>query len=449
MSSKSVSGRSILLIDGEHYPPVTARAVEALRKEGAAPVLALLIGGSEKLGQVEFELDLPVDRVDEPEQDLAEAIAKTDATEVIDLSDEPVMTYRLRCRLASIALWKGATYRGPDFEFTPPRRDLRPNVPTVGVIGTGKRTGKTAIGATAARIYKEAGLKPVVAAMGRGGPPDPEVIEGSESLDPQRLLELTKEGRHAASDYIEDALIAGVPTVGAWRAGGGLAGAPFFTNADAAIRRAEALNPGVLVLEGSGAAMPPAQWDAGILVVNAGAEPEAICGYFGLYRLLLADLVVLTMVEESVDIHRLDEITRCILSRPFKQPKVVRTIFRPYPLGEIEGKKVWFATTAPDEANDVLTNHLNETFGAEVIGMSHSLSNRDALRRDLESAADADAVLVELKAAAVDVVTEYGLKEGKEVIYVDNRPESLSGETPISEALMDVAELAKERFRNE
>jgi cyclic 2,3-diphosphoglycerate synthetase len=409
----------------------------------------LLIGGSEKLGQVDFELDVPIEHVDEPERALAEAIAKSGATEVVDLSDEPVMTNRLRGRLASIALWKRASYRGPDFEFTPPRRDLRPNAPTIAVIGTGKRTGKTAIGATAARIYREAGLKPVVAAMGRGGPSDPEVIEESESLDPQRLMDLTREGRHAASDYIEDALIAGVPTVGAWRAGGGLAGAPFFTNAEAAIRRAEALDPGVLVLEGSGAAIPPAQWNAGILVVNAGADPEALCGYFGLYRLLLTDLVVLTMVEESVDIHRLDEITQCILSRPFKQPKVVRTIFRPYPLGEIEGKKVWFATTAPHEANAILTNHLNETFGAEVIGISHALGNREALRRDVESARDADAVLVELKAAAVDVVTEYGLRQGKEVIYVDNRPQSLLGEIPISEALVEMAELAKDRYRDE
>jgi cyclic 2,3-diphosphoglycerate synthetase len=405
-----------------------------------------MIGGTEKLGQAQLEIGLPVEIVDDPERALLEAIASTGARRVIDLSDEPVMTYKTRCRLASIALWRSASYRGPDFEFSPPTRDARPLRPSVAVIGTGKRTGKTAIGGAVARAYKKANLNPVVVAMGRGGPPEPEVIEAGERLDAERLLEMVGEGKHAASDYIEDAMVAGVPTVGAWRAGGGLAGAPFFTNAADAIKRAGAMDPGLIVLEGSGAAIPPARWDAGILVVNAGIDPEALCGYFGLYRLLLADLVVLTMVEEPVDHQRLTELTECILSRPLSPPKIVRTIFRPYPLGEIEGKKVWLATTASEQAKDVLKQHLEVRFGAQVIGLSHSLGNRDALRRDLEDAGDADALLVELKAAAVDVVTERGINKGQEVVYVDNRPEPVLGDSQLDDAFINVAELAKDRF---
>ena len=45
------------------------------------------------------------------------------------------------------------------------------------------------------------------------------------------LVELARRGEHAASDYLEDALFAGVPAVGARRCGGGLAGRPFVTNA--------------------------------------------------------------------------------------------------------------------------------------------------------------------------------------------------------------------------
>src|SRR5256714_14940567 len=50
---------SVVLIDGEHYPPVTARAIAALQAEGERPVAALLVGGSEKLGQVPLEIGVP------------------------------------------------------------------------------------------------------------------------------------------------------------------------------------------------------------------------------------------------------------------------------------------------------------------------------------------------------------------------------------------------------
>ena len=65
-------------------------------------------------------------------------------------------------------------------------------------------------------------------AMGRGGPPEPELVESPPSLD--ELVERSRSGRHAASDYLEIAALAGVPTIGCRRAGGGLAGAVFVSN---------------------------------------------------------------------------------------------------------------------------------------------------------------------------------------------------------------------------
>lgn len=436
---------SIVLIDGEHYPPVIARAIKALRERGENPVLALLVGGKEKLSG-DFEVGLPREQPQDAERGLADVLERSGIRRVIDLSDEPVLGYEARCRLASIALWRGASYEGADFSLRPPSRDLHLSQPSVGVIGSGKRTGKTAVAAATARAYKERGLNPVIVAMGRGGPPDPEVIEAGMALDPKKLLEWSKSGRHAASDYIEDAITSGVATVGAWRAGGGLAGEPFVTNFEAAVAEAEKLTGDLLILEGSGAAIPPAHWDAGILVVNASVDPHLICGYFGLYRVLLADLVVLTMVEESVDADRLAEVTKCILNRPLNPPKVIRTTFRPYPIGEVEGKRVWVATTAPHEAKAVLTKHLQDNFGSKVVGISHALADRESLRNDLEMAAAADVFLVEVKAAGVDVVTEYALANGIEVIFIDNRPETVGGDEPFDRAVAEVAALAKERF---
>ncbi|MGH2812867.1 MAG: 2,3-diphosphoglycerate synthetase, partial [Actinomycetota bacterium] len=327
---------SVVLIDGEHYPPVVARAIAKLKERDENPVLALLVGGGEKLDG-EPSVGIPLQVAEDPERDLAEAIERTGAKRVIDISDEPVLGYLARFRLASVALWKGASYIGADFELNPPSRELAPSVPSVAVIGTGKRTGKTAVGGATARAFRDAGLNPVVVAMGRGGPPEPELIEADALLAPETLLEWSEAGRHAASDYIEDALVAGVPTVGAWRAGGGLAGEPSFTNYETAVRRAEEMEPGTLILEGSGAAIPPTRFDAAILVADAAIDPAFLCGYLGLYRVLLADLVVLTMVEEPVDQRRLAEVEDCLRSS-LNKPKVLRTVFRPHPLGEVSGQ---------------------------------------------------------------------------------------------------------------
>src|SRR5262249_59241097 len=98
-------------------------------------------------------------------------------------------------------------------------------VPTVAVIGTGKRTGKTAIAGETARVAAAAGLEPMIVAMGRGGPPEPQVAEaGSVTVD--SLIDRVRRGEHAASDYLEDALFTGVTTVGARRVGGRLAAIP-------------------------------------------------------------------------------------------------------------------------------------------------------------------------------------------------------------------------------
>ena len=125
-----------------------------------------------------------------------------------------------RFRLASRVLAAGLPYVGADFRFDPPELEPFP-LPSIGIVGTGKRVGKTAITAHAARLYAR-DRKVVVVAMGRGGPPEPEVAKVAPDLD--ALLELSRSGRHAASDYLETAALAGVETVGCRRCGGGLAG---------------------------------------------------------------------------------------------------------------------------------------------------------------------------------------------------------------------------------
>ena len=114
------------------------------------------------------------------------------------------------------------------------------------------------------------------------------------------LLALSRGGGHAASDYLEVAALAGVPTIGCRRAGGGLAGAVVESNVLEGARLAAERRPDLVVFEGSGAALPPVETSVRLLVANAAQPPEVVAGYLNAYRILVSDLVVLTAAEEDV-----------------------------------------------------------------------------------------------------------------------------------------------------
>jgi cyclic 2,3-diphosphoglycerate synthetase len=268
--------RVLAVIDGEHYAPVVRDALAGLEHDVVA---AVLIGGTEKLRGGE-DYGVPV------VTDFDGALAEHEPELVIDLSDEPVLSPRDRLLLASRALARGAAYEGADFRFEPPPLAPFP-LPSLAVIGTGKRVGKTAVTGHVARLLARE-REVVVVAMGRGGPPEPELMESPPNVDD--LVALSRAGRHAASDYLETAALAGVVTVGCRRCGGGMAGAPVDSNVLAGAALAAAREPDLVVFDGSGAAIPPVAVDARVLVahdVTSGLNP---------YRVLVSDLV-LTMDE--------------------------------------------------------------------------------------------------------------------------------------------------------
>ncbi|MDQ3990792.1 MAG: cyclic 2,3-diphosphoglycerate synthetase [Actinomycetota bacterium] len=437
----------IALVDGEHYPPTTRWGLATAASLGYRVVACLFLGGTEKVqpGEAVDLGPVPVEVAgDDPGRSLAEAIARHRPDAVLDLSDEPVVGYRERMRLVARALAAGVEYVGADFSFRPPIADAPLPVPTLGVIGTGKRTGKTAIAGDAARVAAEAGMRPVIVAMGRGGPPGPRVVEAG-SLGLPELLDMAASGEHAASDFLEDAVTTGLTTIGARRCGGGLAGAPFVSNVTEAARVAAAREPGLVVLEGSGAAMPPVPWDAGILVAPATVPEEYLAGYLGPYRVLLSDLLVLTMGSgPDVGPDVLATLTSHV-KRLRADVRVVLTEFQPVPLSDVGGKQVYFATTAPERAGPSLVSHLERRFGCSVSGITHHLSDREALRRDLEAAGRFDVLLTEIKAAGIDVAARWAVDRGAEVAFVDNRAETIAGDGELADLLRDTAGAAIER----
>jgi cyclic 2,3-diphosphoglycerate synthetase len=341
--------KAVGLIDGEHYAPVVRDALRALPYEWVG---AILVGGTEKLRDGG---DYGVPLVD----------GFGDAEIVVDLSDEPVLGPRERFEWASRALAAGLAYAGAGFRFDPP--ELAPfELPAISVIGTGKRVGKTAVTAHLARLLAR-DREVVVVAMGRGGPPEPEVVETPPTVD--ELVALSREGRHAASDHLEIAALAGVPTIGCRRAGGGLAGAVTVSNVAAGARLAAERRPDVVIFDGSGAAIPPVATPR-ILVTGASRDRDP---YFDTYRRLISDVVI-------------------------EMPEL-----RLRPTEPLHGRVAVFTAGATDVA------HLD----ADVVHVSTNLSDRAALRRDL---VDADTYLVELKAAAIDVVAEHALAHGIRVV---------------------------------
>ncbi len=175
----------------------------------------------------------------------------------MDLSDEPIVDYSKRFNIANIALSCGILYEGPDFKFSPPIIHDILEKPSLKILGTGKRIGKTAVSAYAARIIDKNNYNPCVIAMGRGGPEEPEIVRGDEmEITPQFLMEQSDKGIHAASDHWEDALMSRILTIGCRRCGGGMAGEVFITNMTKGAELANEVDADFVIVEGSGAAIP-------------------------------------------------------------------------------------------------------------------------------------------------------------------------------------------------
>jgi cyclic 2,3-diphosphoglycerate synthetase len=357
--------RAVALIDGDHAPDVVAGALAELPYEWVG---AILVGGTEKL---RAGAGFPVP--------LLEGFG--DAEVVVDLSDEPVLGPQERFAWAARALAAGIPYVGADFRFDPPGFEAV-DVPAIAVIGTGKRVGKTALSAHLARLLAPT-REVCVVTMGRGGPPAPELVAAPPGIE--ELLALSRAGRHAASDHLEIAAVAGVTTIGCRRAGGGLAGRPFVSNVVEGVRLAEQLGAELVVLDGSGTAIPPVAAERRILVTS---PRDDLSAPFNAYRRLIADLVV------SVG----GEVEGAL-------PAALRL----RALGPLAGRVAVF-TAGPAE-----TGHLN----ADVVHVSASLADRERLQRKLRSVR-ADTYLVELKGAAIDLVAEHAAAHGRRLVLAAN-----------------------------
>ncbi|MGB9937177.1 MAG: 2,3-diphosphoglycerate synthetase [Methanobacterium sp.] len=456
--------KMICLVDGEHYLPVTKSALDMLDSVEHNEVVAVVfIGGTEKLREASEEgisekMERPVHFGDDyhkiPYDLIDEMIKKYDADVVMDLSDEPIVDYSQRFKIATTVLLNGISYEGPDFKFDPLTEHEVLEKPSLKILGTGKRIGKTAVSAYAARLIHNREYNPCIVAMGRGGPEKPEIVRGDEiKITAEYLMEQSNKGVHAASDHWEDALMSRILTIGCRRCGGGLAGDVFITNMKRGAQLANEVDANFVIMEGSGAAIPPIKTDTHIVLVGANQPLINLENFFGPFRIKLADLVIITMCEEPMSSpEKVKRITE-LIKEVNPDAQIIPTVFRPKPLENIENKNILFATTAPDAIKNVLVKYLEENYGCKVVGTTSHLSNRPLLQKDIEKYIDdVDIMLTELKAAAVDVATKDALEAGLSVVYCDNIPKvcgGLEGEHQLLQnAIVDVVEKSISKFNS-
>ncbi|MEO8291268.1 MAG: 2,3-diphosphoglycerate synthetase, partial [Gaiellaceae bacterium] len=80
--------------------------------------------------------------------------------------------------------------------------------------------------------------------------------------------------------------------------------------------------------------------------------------------------------------------------------------------------------------------------GAEVVHVSGNLSRRPELRADLASleARSADLYLIELKAAAIDVVAETAAERGVPIVLCDNEVRTVDGDAALDERILELVD---------
>ena len=447
----------LCLVDGQHYPPVTKWTLSELFKNDVDIRGLVFLGGTEKVENALEELciegtdydifispkkkQLPLDLIED-------AIVKKHPDYVVDLSDEPVLDYHDRFRIASLVIKHQVNYIGADFILTPPKEHDVLEKPSISIIGTGKRIGKTGVSVTVARTIKKNGFDPVIVCMGRGGPPEADYIDPTKmEMNADTLLHVAEEGGHAASDYWEDALLAQVPTVGCRRCGGGMAGNPFSSNVINGALKTNEITQSFVIMEGSGSTFPPIKTDGRIGLIGASQPLSNILEYFGQYRIMTSDLAIVTMCEEPMaSDKKIEEIERGIKNlKP--DLEIALTVFRPEPLQDISDKKVFVATTAPEKILPTIEEYLEENHDCEIVGISNKLSNRPELRKDLAQGLEkADILLTEIKAASIDVAGLSAKEKGVEIVFMHNKSVLVGGTIDnLDEAILEVCKKAVER----
>jgi predicted GTPase len=233
-----------------------------------------------------FSLDVPYVAEAEAAAAVRRAAAEFEPRVVVDVTEAGLAE---RFSWANEALQLGLEVHGADFRLWPPV--LRGGtLPTV--------TFGAAVGKTAAIVYflekVKAKYKTAVVVLDLGGPSYPEVVEpGEPASASSRLLSYYRDGRAVGGDHYLLAAATGIPAVGCSFAGTGLTGVPLNSLLGDAFVFAAERGGELVVVEGSGGAMPPAA-GAVCFLVSVRTGPDVLRTFPFAFQLRKACAVVAT-----------------------------------------------------------------------------------------------------------------------------------------------------------
>ena len=218
-----------------------------------------------------------------------------------DLSDEPVISPDLRLSMMGLAYSARVDYCCGNLFLQGKKENAKICKPVIKIIGNGKRVGKTTVSICLTNYLKEKGYKPLIVALGRGGAPEPCILDPGKINFIKYLHEGVRKKQHMASDYIEDAFFTGVPTISARRCGGGLLGEITDTNLEQCLDIAQNEKCDVIIVEGSGASIPAVDADSTLLVVGVSEHNiDILSGYCTNNWVMEADLIMVNYTKKEL-----------------------------------------------------------------------------------------------------------------------------------------------------
>jgi hypothetical protein len=291
------------------------------------------------------------------------AAAEFSPRAVVDLTESDL---EYRFVWANEALQLGLEVHGADFRLWPPA--LRGGaVPTVTFVGAGPAVGKTA---AIVSFLEEAKVKRKTAAvvLDLGGPPYPEMVDGpGDAPAAGRLLSFHRDGKKVGGDHYLIATATGVPAVGCSFAGTGLTGVPLSSLLGDAFVFATEAGGELVVVEGSGRAMPPTT-GALCFLVNVRTEPERLRAFPFAYQLRRAATVIATGFERAPTAKTLDALGTVVKAANDRAAfcygrMVAKAVGRP------EFSDAVVVTARPESAREDLGAHWRKALGGNVINV--------------------------------------------------------------------------------
>ena len=277
----------VAIVDGEHYPPVVRAALEEIDD---LVVAAVLVGGTEKLrGDVD---GYGVPLAPTVEVAIARAPPGRRPRPVRRAGARPAGAARARePRARARDAVRGAGFplrRRPPFEPV--------DVPTLAVIGTGKRVGKTAVTGHVARRSRATRRSSSSRWGGAGRPSRRSSSCGRRST---RCSSSRAAGRtrRPTTSRRPSSPVSRRSAAGA--AAAGSPGAVAVSNVLEGVAVASSARPGARRPRRERRRAAPVAADRRLLVVSAAQPIDVAAGYLNAYRARIADLVVVTMAEDD------------------------------------------------------------------------------------------------------------------------------------------------------